>query len=779
MLMQTIPYPDSGDDRRLASDSAALILAETLLHLSAEVLETANSDSLITQVLRLLKRLVNYDRAAIHLLEGDRLVHRAAVDAGQRLLDPTGDDDEGEFLERLLAGESRHFLTADLQEEQQGPGTGFEAVRSFMAVPLSIDDRMTGVLSVAHFQPGEYDDGQLELAALFARHAALALNKVYLLSAERQQRRFVESQLDFSYRLMQRQSTQEAIEALLDAIDDIAHFDAGAVVLLGIAHSGTSSTAAVYPQGAKEDTRYAGIEEKYPDLFARLMEERRPINVTDLESHSHRRSPAQEKPQEEAQENVQETGSLLLVPLLAENHSEPLGYLSLHCVQSHQFPDTTQQNVVLLCNQAAVALRTLGLLEESRRRLADVSVLVELSAYLNRSHDLNETLNFVLNRVVSVLSPERDAGDIRGVIILRVPGSDALYVAASHGVEPEEIERFNRGSYTAQMGTFQRSIDRGEWVEIADAEEVSAAISPAFSRVAPTQILDIPLRVGAETIGAISLDRVTQGEATRQLLTAIADLAGAAIQKTRALEVSRQRAVELMETFERLHAADQQRNEFIQNVTHDLKAPLTFIRGYAELMEDEALGEITEEQREALAVIQDRVDAVNKMIEEILVAEEIESTPLEMSPLNLDAVARVSARNARMAARLAGLDIRMTTPTKRAMVLGDETRLEQVFENLLSNAIKYSPDGGVIQIAVETSDGKITASVTDQGIGIPPEELENIWNRSYRIGQGATGGSGLGLANVKRIIEAHGGRIWAQSQGLGTTFTFELPAHRG
>jgi signal transduction histidine kinase len=261
-------------------------------------------------------------------------------------------------------------------------------------------------------------------------------------------------------------------------------------------------------------------------------------------------------------------------------------------------------------------------------------------------------------------------------------------------------------------------------------------------------------------------------------LATMADLAGSAIQKTQALALSRERAVELMETYERLQVLDQQRDEFIQNITHDLKAPLTFIRGYAELMAEGAMGDINPEQAEALEVIQERTDAVNQLIFEILTLKNVEAHPLQEVPTNLNEIAARVARNARMAARLAGLEIEVVSGQPAVRVQGDGARMEQVFENLLSNAIKYSPDGGKITISVGEQSKLAQVSITDEGIGIPPQEIENIWSRYYRGANLDAKGSGLGLANVRRIIEAHGGRIWVRSSGRGTTFTFELPLYK-
>ncbi len=581
------------------------------------------------------------------------------------------------------------------------------------------------------------------------------LTRAALLESEQRQRHFAESQLAFSYRLLQTTTVDAAVEALLATIAENTPYDAGSVTLWTAEKPLRAEIVAAH--------RFA--------LLTPLVEERQPIYLPDV------RQEARWLP--DTQPDAQEVRSVLLVPLLDDPQSEPFGYLSLKSYRPNAFSQPVVNNIVLLCNQTAAALRTVRLLEETRRRLSEVSVLAEMSAHLNRSYDLPETLRFVLDRVVSVISQGEKVSDIRAAIILRRPASNLLYLAVGHNLSNEEIERFNNRPYTVHEGTFARSIGKGEWVEIRDEAGVSQAIAEQFSQVAPRQLLDIPLSVGSETIGIISIDHVVRDPTTRQLLRAMSDLAGSAIQKTQVLAASQKQAAELVETYEHLQVMDQERDEFIQNITHDLKAPLTFIRGYAELMAEGAFGAITPEQSEALEVIQERTDAVNQLISNILTLKQVESHPLQEIPFNLDEVARKTVRNARMAARIAGLEISVPTEQTNVIVKGDAARMEQVFENLLSNSIKYSPEGGEISVSVGTRQDRAQVSVTDQGIGIPETEIENIWNRYYRVSGMSAKGSGLGLSNVRRIIEAHGGRIWVHSNGQGTTFTFEVPLYEG
>jgi signal transduction histidine kinase len=123
--------------------------------------------------------------------------------------------------------------------------------------------------------------------------------------------------------------------------------------------------------------------------------------------------------------------------------------------------------------------------------------------------------------------------------------------------------------------------------------------------------------------------------------------------------------------------------------------------------------------------------------------------------------------------------LQLTVPTGLPPVRLDPARIQQVVTNLLSNAIKFSPEGGTVTIGAAAEDDKVKVWVTDQGIGIPPEAMPNLFTKFFRVDNDETrkiGGTGLGLALIKEIVEAHGGHIWVESElGKGSTFSFTLP----
>lgn len=642
-------------------------------------------------------------------------------------------------------------------------------LRAVSAVPLIVENRSIGVLAVHKQGETPFDAEEMQLLGLLAGQIAVAIENRRLFRKELRQRRFVETQLAFSYALMETNELASAAKALLETLPHIAPFDGGSVMLLDPTVPGLGHILAAvgYTDPAQAENRTLRVED-FP-LLSRLRAQRTPIYIPDLRQDSTWQPGQREDPQE--------VRSILLAPMLRDPHSAMIGALTLKSYAPNAFPEETRANILLLCNQTATAVEKIRLYDETRRRLNEVSVLAEMSEQLNRTLELHDMLRFVLDRVMTIIAQSVEAPNLRGAIILRRMPSALLRLEVGYNLSEEEIERFNSRPYYAHEGTFATALYDGEWVELTTPEEVRRAMLAPLSDLDTNQLLNIPLKVGSGALGIITANYVVKDPTTRRLLGAIAELAGYAIQKIQMLADARSRAVELMEAYEALQLMNQQRDEFIQNITHDLRAPLTFIQGYTELMAEGALGDVTEEQMEALDVIQNRTGAVLRLINDMLKAKEVEAEPLRNEEVILEDIAHNAARTALMSARQAGLDIVLDIGATRNRVLGDPVRLGQVFDNLLSNAIKYSPNGGVIRVKVAGQGENVLVSVADNGIGIPADELDRIWDRYYRVKgtRGVFSGTGLGLANVRRIIEAHGGAIWVESDENGTTFSFELP----
>ncbi len=226
--------------------------------------------------------------------------------------------------------------------------------------------------------------------------------------------------------------------------------------------------------------------------------------------------------------------------------------------------------------------------------------------------------------------------------------------------------------------------------------------------------------------------------------------------------------------------AEQMKSTFISVVSHELKTPVALIKGYAGTLRREDARWDMETIQRSLAVIEEEADRLTELIENLLAASKLQADGMRLTNIgdvNLATVAEHSVE--RFQTQTTKHKLIVDFPPNFPSIPGDEMRLRQVIDNLVGNAIKYSPKGGEVRISGAFDNQSVTLSVTDHGVGLAPAEQERIFERFYRV-DGAlsrkTQGTGLGLYLARAVIEAHGGKIWVNSQpGAGSTFSFTLP----
>ena len=240
----------------------------------------------------------------------------------------------------------------------------------------------------------------------------------------------------------------------------------------------------------------------------------------------------------------------------------------------------------------------------------------------------------------------------------------------------------------------------------------------------------------------------------------------------------REKALEKLN--DELRVANKMKSDFVSVVSHDFGNPLGVIQGTIELMEMGAYGELTPKMKEKLVTIQETTKRLNKLrINTLELAKmDLGQMEIEKKEENISELVRKAATMMRDLAERKRQTIEIHAPDE-LMAKYDSIRIFRVMENYLSNAIRYTSEGGEIEISVEEGGSEVAVCVKDNGRGIPPEELENVFLRFYRIGERVTGSTGLGLSIVKGIMKAHGGRCWAKSEGVGkgSKFCFTLPKY--
>jgi len=287
-------------------------------------------------------------------------------------------------------------------------------------------------------------------------------------------------------------------------------------------------------------------------------------------------------------------------------------------------------------------------------------------------------------------------------------------------------------------------------------------------------VISMPLITG-QKVGVLTLENRRQPGSfvptDIPFWKAVADLIASAIENARLIQ-------ELQET-QALSEANRLKAELISTLAHEMRTPLTSVKGYstALLMEESSFD--LETQKEFLQIIDEECDVLQDLIRDLLESSIIEAGLLRIEPQPIrlprlaqgvvDDIARRTEKH-----RLV-LDFSLDFP----IIDADPQRIVQVLRNLLDNAIKYSPDGGLVIVRGEAHEDKVVVSVADQGVGLAPEDLNRLFEKFFRVESGLgrhVVGAGLGLPIAHTIIESHGGRIWAESKvGEGTILYFTLP----
>ena len=257
----------------------------------------------------------------------------------------------------------------------------------------------------------------------------------------------------------------------------------------------------------------------------------------------------------------------------------------------------------------------------------------------------------------------------------------------------------------------------------------------------------------------------------------VGDLARSFNDMTERLE---ERNAQLAEQNARLRESERLKAELISIVSHELRTPLASVLGFTSLLLQRDFDD--EERRRYLGIVDAQSRRLAELLNDFLDAQRVEEGRLEMSfePLDLASLLREQAQL--FTGQSEAHEIRLDLDNEPFLIVGDRDRLGQVLANLLSNAIKYSPDGGIVQVSGERENGVVRVQVQDEGRGIPRAEQPRIFTKFFRGDAGASGigGTGLGLALAREIVEAHGGHIGFKSEvGTGSTFWFEVPTERG
>lgn len=406
------------------------------------------------------------------------------------------------------------------------------------------------------------------------------------------------------------------------------------------------------------------------------------------------------------------------------------------------------------------------------QRTAELSCLFELSKTIASSVDLDDMLTSTVRKVVEILGTPDAAyiylyGSERERMVLRAwhgdlpPGMGILYQAVAAQAYSSRKALLCTGREVPPIVSSLVRDSRHEDGEPSSDWRDLGAITCA------------PLLAKDRVYGALVLHSVEVAGTTPPglaLVQALADQIAVGIQRSELAREAEQAAA--------LREADRLKSHFISTITHELQTPIGFIKGYATtLLRPQATFD-TRTTREFLQIISEESDSLSALIDDLLDVSRIESGALSINrePTSLGRLVRRAVERAR--ARPSSHQFRLKVEPRLPAADVDPRRIEQVLHNLLDNAVKYSPKGGTITVTARSGSSALV-SVADEGIGIAPEEIDRVFERFYRASGAPAAsrrGAGLGLSICRGIVEAHGGRIWLDSEpGRGTTVYVTLP----
>ena len=468
--------------------------------------------------------------------------------------------------------------------------------------------------------------------------------------------------------------------------------------------------------------------------------------------------------------------TLIAAPLILD--SEVVGAMSLWRTRVELFDDDATAMLQAFAAQAAAAVRNVYLVralearqEELARKVEQLQALNDVGATVSSSLVLDDVLfTIILNAV-------RFAGCDGGSIMEYVEADRCFLARTTYPISPLLLSRLRGINIHLNETLVGRAAREGRPIGIAD---IGAVERDAHLRLLYEDgwrsVLAVPVLGDGRIIGVMVVRRRTPGDFPDEILDFMQTFASQS-----ALAVSNARLYEELEhKGAELAVASQHKSDFLASMSHELRTPLNAVIGFSDVLLERMFGDLNERQEEYLHDILSSGKHLLELLNEILDLSKVEAgrMELELSVFSIRSVTEHALALVRERAALHSIAISAEIDPSLDLITSDELRFKQVMLNLLSNAVKFTPDGGHVAVLVCHDGQQLSVRVTDDGVGVPPEERERIFESFQQGRRGASReeGTGLGLTLCRRIVTLMGGSMTLESKvGVGSTFGFDIP----
>lgn len=739
----TLPANSVGVDQpvRLRADEAAV-----LLEIAQAAGSTLDLSEVLDRVTEKTARLTGADRCHLWLLDTNPDVLMPAAYYG---IDPAftarwkkvplGVKDERLSQEAILTGQPVIVEDALTDPRTDKQAVGFFGDKSILVVPMANKGRVVGTLFLNHIRRHyRYSAQEVAVIQAIASQAAVAIENAQLYEASRRQR----IELLASFRrigdaLAAGHDLTDTLRLVVELATEMLSASAGVLSLLP--NNGTAADVHWAPVDAPR--RFGSLLRGRPDPSAEVIARGEPLYLADLAER------------QEADAGIPPDGLRTYLGVPLRLRGEMIGSLAVYHVRPRQF---SAQEIELLESfgaQAAIAIDNARLVSRLQHKVE------ELSAAAARNAELYTNLQSEKQRLDMIFRNS----------------SDAIFMTDQAG----QIVAYNPAA----------AILTG-WPAVEAIGQTCAEVFPGDSSTpftlheATRQVLE----TGSARANVVETVVVNRSGQRRHVAASYAYVPSSNGEGPFALavvrDISQQKEVEHL------------KSDFISMVSHELRTPLAVIKGYAATLLNPNLHLEPEVQLRFLRGVNDASDRLTRLIDNLLSVSRLESGRFRLNPQSIDLAEVVRKVVGHLRQSPGPVELSGVTPPEGLPCVADRDQLEQVLMNLVSNAIKYSPDGGRVTVEIRLHEGDLPVAsattdlappprrwalltVSDEGIGIAPNQARQIFDKFYRADSPAVrrvAGTGLGLYICKSIVEAHHGQIWVESQlGQGSTFSVALP----
>jgi signal transduction histidine kinase len=707
---------------------------------------------------------------ALHNVEKGTLSFAFYIEDDERLYR----DDEwpaGMGLTGEIIRSGRPIVTKDYTREclRYGIPTGGRPGRAWMGVPLNAGNRVIGVMNVSSVDPSVvYTDEHLKIFSAIADQAAAILDKARLYREMENRARQLAVLNEVGSVITSTLDLQAVLNLIMEKAVELLDVEAGSLVMV----DETTGELVFEVTAGPGSADLVGV--RLPPgtgIVGKVIEEGEPMVIKD--------APNDDRWYQDLDADFV-TRSIIAAPMVSRGRV--IGVIELlNRRDMVPFDENDERLLMAFAADAAISIENARLFTQTDQALAtrveELSTMQLIDRELNASLDYRRVMDITLDWAVRVSGA--DLGLVAAVVELE-DGTRGLRFLASQGYPDDTTDAYDEEPWPLEKGVIGRVVRTGEPELIVDVGS-----DPDYVAVVPGMVvqLTVPIRLEDRIIGVIALEcsRRDSIEEAMEFAVRLADHAAIAMENAR--------------LFERVRRANDAKTEFVSFVSHELKQPMTSMKGYTDILMKGMAGELNEAQQGLLETIRSNVDRMNSLVSELLDISRIESgrIRLELGDVSVQKMIEDVLRTIQGQIEGKQQVLKVEIAADLPLVRGDRSRLMQVLTNLVSNAHKYTPEGGDITVSARAwSDGRdgkgehefVLCSVTDTGIGMSPEDQERLFKTKYFRADNpavrSVPGTGLGLVITKSLVELHGGEIWVESElGKGSAFSFTVPVVQG